>query len=135
MALPIGTTAPDFSLPSTSGEIFTLSVHLKNKSGILYFYPKYFNPDCTKEACAFQDNFHVFDDRDILVFGISRDSIQLLSDVDGRVAKLYRANIPLTNLTARITYRIDPNQKIVGVYTNMLNAKAHITHMIHQLSL
>ena len=49
-----GEPAPDFTLPSDSGETVTLS-SLRGKTVILYFYPKDDTPGCTKQACGIRD--------------------------------------------------------------------------------
>lgn len=147
MPLPKNSQAPDFSLPSTTGKIFTLSKDLQGKVGVIYFYPKDFTPGCTKEACEFRDSFEFFRDLDTTIIGISRDTIEthlqfketfrlpfeLLSDVEGKVANLYKASVPLIKFTRRITYLLDKNQSIVAAYENMFDARKHIQKMIGEL--
>ena len=147
MALKENTQAPDFSLESTNGKIFTLSQHAAGKPLILYFYPRDFTPACTKEACEFRDTFNFFQDAQIDVYGISRDSLEthykfqeahrlpfdLLADEDGRVAELYKASVPLIKFTKRITYLLDKNHRIVGVYQNLFGARKHIHEMIEKV--
>ncbi len=144
MPLKINQPAPDFSLPSTNGGIFRLSKIQENKPCILYFYPKDFTPGCTKEACQFRDNIEYFKDLDIEVYGISKDSIDshikfkekhqlpfdLLADTDGKVSKLYRATIPLLNISNRITYLLDREHKISAVYKNLFGAGNHLERMV-----
>ena len=48
----LGAKAPDFTLPSQSGEMVSLSDYLGRKPVVLFFYPKDDTPGCTKEACA-----------------------------------------------------------------------------------
>jgi peroxiredoxin Q/BCP len=74
MGLSIGDKAPDFTLPTDQdNQVITLS-QLKGKKVVLYFYPKDNTPGCTKEACDFRDHFPTFSKKDVLVFGISKDS-------------------------------------------------------------
>lgn len=75
MTINVGDTAPDFSLLSDSGETITLST-LRGKPVLLYFYPKDNTPGCTKQACDFRDQFDVFKQKDIYVFGISKDNVK-----------------------------------------------------------
>ena len=56
----VGSKAPDFTLPSQSGEMVSLKEFLGEKVVILYFYPKDDTPGCTKEACAFRDEHEEF---------------------------------------------------------------------------
>lgn len=144
MALNVGTKAPDFTLPSTSGEDFTLSKNLKNKACIIYFYPKDFTPGCNMEACGFRDNFEEFEGLDIDIVGISKDSIEthqrfinyyklpfeLLSDQSGEVLKKYEALIPFIGMPKRITYLLDTDHNIITSYENLFGAKKHIQEML-----
>src|SRR6185503_12800425 len=57
----IGKPAPDFTLPSTSGENVSLKQFKGKKTVILYFYPKDETPGCTKEACDFRDHTAEFE--------------------------------------------------------------------------
>jgi len=66
---------PDFTLPATSGEEFTLS-SLLGKSLVIYFYPKDNTPGCTTESQQFRDLYEEFQKANCEVVGISRDSIK-----------------------------------------------------------
>ena len=72
--LPVGTPAPDFTLPDKNGNPVTLS-DLKGRRVVLYFYPKDNTPGCTRQACAFAANLDEFERRGITVIGISKDSV------------------------------------------------------------
>lgn len=149
MAIKIGSQAPDFSLLSTSGKTFTLSVDKKDKPLILYFYPKDFTGVCTAEACEFRDMFSFFKEIDIDVIGVSKDSVdthlkfkevnrlpfELLADVDGNVAKAYDALMPIIKLTKRITYLLNSQHKILGMYENTFGATKHISEMIKKIKI
>lgn len=144
MALALKSIAPDFTLPSTSGEPFTLSKDMAGKSCVIYFYPKDFTPGCTKEACSFRDSHHVLSNLDIPVFGISKDSIathqkfkkehqlpfELLSDTTGKVCKAYNALIPVIKVPKRITYLLNKEHKIEAVFDSMFDAAGHIRVML-----
>ncbi|MCU0443916.1 MAG: peroxiredoxin [Microscillaceae bacterium] len=144
MALKINSTAPDFTLPSTTGKDFKLSEDFKDTPCIIYFYPKDFTPGCTAEACDFRDNIAYFKDLGIDVVGISRDTIEthlkfqkahelpfaLLADIDGKVCKAYEAMIPLIGVPKRITYLLDKNHTIVEVFEQLFGSRAHIKAMI-----
>lgn len=145
MSLKKGSLAPDFVLPSSSGNKFQLK---DNLPCIIYFYAKDFTPGCTEEACSFRDGFEELKGLDINVFGISRDGIEshqkfiqkhklsfeLLSDRSGEVCKQYKALVPLIGVPKRITYLIDQEQKIVAVYADMFNANQHLKYMIEELN-
>ncbi len=147
MALAVDQIAPDFTLPSTSGEKFRLRQAWAGQPGILYFYPKNFTRQCTKEACGFRDEFSFFRDLNITVVGISQDTLEshnkfkktyqlpfeLLADEAGKVSKLYGARVPLVGMTKRITYLLDEEHRVVAVYENMLGGEKHIKEMIEAL--
>ena len=69
-----GIKAPDFTLPDKEGNMISLSDFLGKKI-VLYFYPKDNTPGCTKQACAFAANFEKFKEFDVVVIGISKDSV------------------------------------------------------------
>lgn len=99
-----GDRAPGFELPSDTGETYSLD-DLGGRRVVLYFYPKDDTSGCTKEACGFRDALPSFDDRDVVVLGVSPDGLDshgkfrekydlnfpLLADEDGRVARAYGA--------------------------------------------
>ncbi|BBU55803.1 MULTISPECIES: peroxiredoxin [Mameliella] len=66
-------TAPDFTLPSTSGEV-SLSA-LKGAPVVLFFYPRDDTSGCTKENEAFTALLPEFEKLGVKVFGVSKDSI------------------------------------------------------------
>jgi len=99
----IGRPAPDFSLPSTTGENVSLKQFKGKKTVVLYFYPKDETPGCTREACDFRDHTAELEAAKVVVLGVSTDSLEshqhfkekqklpfpLLSDEDAAVSKLY----------------------------------------------
>jgi peroxiredoxin Q/BCP len=99
----IGKPAPDFSLPSTSGEPVSLRQFKGKKTVVLYFYPKDETPGCTREACDLRDRTAEFDRHNAVILGVSTDSLEshqqfaakhklpfpLLSDEDAAVSKRY----------------------------------------------
>lgn len=72
--LVTGIKAPEFSLPDQNGEIRKLS-DFKGKKVILYFYPKDNTPGCTKQACGFGELYPQFEEKGVVVIGISKDSV------------------------------------------------------------
>ena len=138
--------APDFELQSTSGNIFKLSEQA-GEPLILFFYPKNFTKVCTAEVCEFRDAFSEFKNLKVKVVGISQDTInshqkfkeenklpfELLSDPKGKVAKLFKAVIPVIGMNRRITYLLDKELKIKAVYENMFTAEQHVKQMIAKM--
>ena len=98
----VGTVAPDFTLPSTSGERVTLS-QLRGKPVLIAFFPLAFSPTCTAELCEMRDDWDAFLARGLVVLPISVDStyslkeykqkyvmkVDLLSDFKREVTNLY----------------------------------------------
>ena len=72
--LEIGTKAPIFTLPDQNGNSVSLSDFI-GKKVILYFYPKDNTPGCSRQACAFAAAYEGFKAKDIVVIGISKDSV------------------------------------------------------------
>ena len=66
--------APDFCLLDKDGNTVRLS-DFQGKKVILYFYPRDNTPGCTRQACAFAASYEQFKTRDIVVIGISKDSV------------------------------------------------------------
>jgi len=75
MELKEGVKAPNFRLLDQDNKEQQLSDYL-GKVIVLYFYPKDDTPGCTKEACSFRDSFHTFLQNDIIVLGVSPDSVK-----------------------------------------------------------
>lgn len=71
----VGDTAPDFALSDSSSNIVRLS-DFRGRKVVLYFYPKDNTPGCTRQACAFADNYTEYKKRNIAVIGISKDSVE-----------------------------------------------------------
>ena len=71
--LEIGMKAPDFTLSDKDGNQVSLSDFLGQKV-VLYFYPRDNTPGCTRQACAFAQNYDGFKERGVEVIGISKDS-------------------------------------------------------------
>ena len=72
--LEVGMKAPDFHLLDKDGNPVRLS-DFAGKKVILYFYPKDNTPGCTRQACAFGASYEQFKTQDIVVIGISKDSV------------------------------------------------------------
>jgi len=69
-----GVKAPDFTLPDKDGNEVSLSSFL-GKKVVLYFYPKDNTPGCTRQACAFAAAYEGFKEKNIVIIGVSRDSV------------------------------------------------------------
>ena len=142
-----GDPAPDFSLPSDTGETVTLA-DLRGSSVIVYFYPAAMTPGCTKQACDFSDSIDRLKAEGYEVVGISPDSpaklakfrendgltITLLSDPEKEVLtawgafgekKLYGK---VVNGVIRSTFVVDPEGKISHAAYNV-KATGHVAKL------
>ena len=72
--LEVGTKAPDFTLKNQEGQEVSLS-QFAGKRVVLYFYPRDNTPGCTRQACGFAQNYEGFTQRDVVVIGVSKDSV------------------------------------------------------------
>ena len=72
--LEIGMNAPQFTLKDKEGNPVSLS-DFAGRKVVLYFYPKDNTPGCTRQACAFAAAYEGFKSNDIVVIGISKDSV------------------------------------------------------------
>ncbi len=147
MSLKVGEKAPDFCLESTGGKRVSLA-DFQGRKLVLYFYPKDFTSVCTAQACSFRDQFAHLRDLGVPVLGISRDSLDthrrfkeeyelpfdLLADVDGAIAKAYKARIPILGVNKRITYLIDAEQNIAAVHEELLGDASHVKAILNVLN-
>lgn len=97
-----GQPAPDFTLPSDSGEDVSLA-SLRGRPVVLYFYPRDDTPGCTAQACGLRDVWSELQGRGAVVLGVSPDKpakhvrfkekhglpFTLLSDEAHEVAEAY----------------------------------------------
>lgn len=72
--LEVGTKAPNFQLLDKDGQSVRLSDFLGKKI-VLYFYPRDNTPGCTRQACAFAKSYPQFQNQDVVIIGISKDSV------------------------------------------------------------
>ena len=72
--ITVGQKAPDFTLNDKDGNQVSLSDFL-GKKVVVYFYPKDNTPGCTRQACAFAGAYEAFKQKDVVVIGISKDSV------------------------------------------------------------
>lgn len=68
-----GTKAPEIVLNDKDGNKVKLS-DFKGQRVVVYFYPRDNTPGCTRQACAFRDEFEEYKALGIPVIGISKDS-------------------------------------------------------------
>ena len=143
----VGDLAPDFELPSQTGERVRLSALLRERAVVLYFYPKDESPGCAREACAFRDSYEVFKEAGAEVVGVSSDSVGshggfaahhrlpfiLLSDEDSSVRRQYGVRSTLGLIPGRVTYVIDRRGIVRQVFSSQLDAERHVREALATL--
>lgn len=82
----VGSVAPDFTLPSTSGSDVTLSSFRGVQPVLLAFFPLAFTSTCTTELCAFSDDYDAFEHQGVAVLPISVDSVPTLKEFKAKHA-------------------------------------------------
>ncbi len=146
-AVGVGDLAPDFTLPSSTGEMVSLSDFREKSEVVLFFYPKDNTPGCTAEACAFRDSHEVFKETGAEVIGISSDSegshrrfaklwglpFLLLSDSKGEVRARYGVSRTLGLFPGRVTYLIDRAGVVRHVFSSQLQTNRHVQEMLAKL--
>lgn len=146
-----GDIAPDFTLLDSDGNTVSLSDFKGNKV-IIYFYPKDDTSGCTKEACNFRDNYSQLKEKNVVVIGISKDSVSshvkfknkydlpfiLLSDPNHQVIETYGAYgekkmYGRTYMgTIRMTYLVSEEGLILKIYDKVKPDK-HVEEILKDL--
>jgi thioredoxin-dependent peroxiredoxin len=137
-ALTVGDSVPLFSLQDQDGNTFSVSAEIGKKILVIYFYPKDESPVCTKEACAFRDNYTRFTDAGARVIAINSGSVEshksfqlhehlpflLLSDPKNVVLKRFGVKRQFL-FTGRKTFVIDLQGKVAFVFDSFSQGEAH----------
>lgn len=110
--LEVGMKAPQFMLPDKNGNMVSLSDFL-GKKVVLYFYPKDNTPGCTRQACAFALKNKEIENKNAVVIGISKDSMNL------HLKFATKYNLPFvllsdTELSAIQAYGVWQEKKLYG---------------------
>lgn len=126
----VGSPAPDFTLPSTSGSDVTLSA-LRGKNVLLAFFPLAFTKVCTQEMCSLSEDYGRFRDANTVVLPISVDSVptlrefkakeritvDLLSDFKREVSRRYGTLLEDKFFSNRAYVLIDPQGLVRWAYS------------------
>ncbi|MFQ5633793.1 MAG: peroxiredoxin [Gammaproteobacteria bacterium] len=129
-----GDPVPGFKLRDQKGAWHALEQY-SGRWIVLYFYPKDDTPGCTKEACAFRDDFFAFEDLGAVILGVSLDDVAsheafaekyhlpfpLLSDSDGQTATDYGVlkTVGKFRFAQRQSFIIDPEGKVARHYATV----------------
>jgi peroxiredoxin Q/BCP len=127
MALTAGTVAPAFTVKDDAGNTVSLT-DFQGKTVVLYFYPKDDTPGCTREAQGFRDQHDTYQDKNIVVLGVSTDDevshkafkdkyclpFTLLADTDKAITQAY--DVDGGSYAKRVTYIINGEGVIDHVF-------------------
>ena len=141
---PLNQPAPDFTLPTNTGEGNISLSDYRGKWVVLYFYPKDFTPGCTLEARRFQQDLPKYMAKNTQVLGVSADDVDshaefcdseglkfpLLADTTGDVSKAYGSWMGYVSL--RHTYLIDPQGILKEIYLGV-NPAIHSAEVLARL--
>jgi len=138
LKLKVGDPAPKFTAATSGGGRISLSDY-QGHNVILYFYPKDDTPGCTKEACAFRDEFAGFKQKGAIVLGISTDPVKahdkfvekfklpftLVADADKKIVEAYGVWGEKSFMgrkymgTNRVTFLIGPDGNIRKIWSTV----------------
>jgi thioredoxin-dependent peroxiredoxin len=138
--LQVNDMAPPFQGTDQGGREIALEELVKQGPVVLYFYPKDFTRVCTQQACMFRDAYAELKDQAAEIVGVSVDGddthhafaqkhdigFPLLSDKKRRISKDYGVQRLFGLFTKRVTFVIDGEQRIRGVFHHEMSAKAHM---------
>jgi alkyl hydroperoxide reductase subunit AhpC len=138
MAVRLGDEAPDFTAPTTQGEV-NFHDWLGDGWGILFSHPKDFTPVCTTELGYVAKLKPEWEKRNVKVIGLSVDSIDdhakweadieetqgqavnfpMIGDPERKVADLYDMIHPNASdtVTVRTVFIIGPDKKVKAMIT------------------
>lgn len=127
--LVLGQQAPLFVLKTQNGQEINLADFKGKKNVLLVFYPGDNTPGCVRQLCALRDDYHQFQNKDTVIFGVNHAAAQshqkfidqhqfpfdLLIDVDKKVSLAYGAIKLFFNKTIinRSVILIDKEGKII----------------------
>lgn len=118
---PLNQAAPEFNLPTNTGDGTVSLSDYRGQWVVLYFYPQDFTSGCTLEARRFQQDLPKYIAHNTQILGVSADDVDshaefcdseglkfpLLADTDGEVSQAYGSWLRFISL--RHTYLIDPD--------------------------
>jgi peroxiredoxin Q/BCP len=141
---PLNQPAPEFTLPTNTGDGTIALNDYRGQWVVVYFYPKDFTSGCTLEARRFQEDLPKYISRNTQILGISADSVKshaefcdseglkfpLLADSDGTVSKAYGSWLAIIAL--RHSYIIDPEGVLRSAFTGV-NPAVHSAEVLAKL--
>jgi peroxiredoxin Q/BCP len=148
LTLRTGDLAPPFTAATQTGETVALD-QFRGRNVVLYFYPRDDTPGCTKEACAFRDEWTALQQTGAVVLGVSADPVKshakfaakfnlpfpLLADVEKQIVAAYgvwgekvfmgRKHLGIH----RVTFLIGPDGRIRRIW-NLVKPETHAAEVL-----
>lgn len=136
--------APEFTLPTNTGDGKVALSDFRGKWVVLYFYPQDFTAGCTLEARRFQQDLPKYLAKNTKIVGVSADSVDshaefcdsenlrfpLLTDTTGEVSKAYGSW--LGQVSKRNSFLIDPDGILRETFVKV-NPAIHSTEVLTRL--
>ena len=149
LKVKVGDLAPDFTLPSVSGEKITLSQYRGKKHVVISFVPAAWTPVCSDQWPGYNIVKQMFDENDAILLGITVDNIPtlyawtkqmgqlwfpVLSDFwpHGAVAEKYGLLRP-SGVTERALIFIDKNGRIRDIQVSDINIRPDLEQCANTL--
>lgn len=140
----IDRSAPEFTLPTNTGDGEISLSDYRGQWVVAYFYPKDFTSGCTLEARRFQQDLPKYQRKNTQILGISVDDVDshaefcdseglkfpLLADTTGAVSKAYGSWLGYMSL--RHTYIVDPDGILRAIFTGV-NPSVHSQDVLARL--
>jgi len=156
MSILVGRKAPDFTASAVlgNGEItsqFHLSEVIKNKYGLIFFYPLDFTFVCPSELIALDNRIDEFNQRNTTVIGVSIDSqfthaawrktsvadggigqvrYPLVADVNHHICQAYGVEHPTAHVALRGAFLIDKQGNVRAQLVNDLPLGRNIDELL-----
>ena len=141
--IQVGDRAPEFTASTQDGRTIRLADYREKQAVVLFFYPKDNTAICTREACSFRDaREEIVGLYGAEVVGVSRDTpdsharfiakhrlpFPLVSDPDGSITKAFDAQMlgGIIPVSRRVTYVVDGEGVVRGVFTHTFAAEQHV---------
>jgi peroxiredoxin Q/BCP len=141
--LAVGQHAPPFSAPTTQGNTLS-SDELRGRIAVVYFFRKAFTRNCTVETKGFRDNHDELRALGAEVVGVSSDAFPrqcafaeahgvtfpMIADPDRAIARAYDVLFTFLPLAHRVTYVIDRDGRIAGVFHHEFQVNKHLDEVL-----
>ena len=141
--LKAGIPAPLFNATSATGQPVALE-SLRGRIVVLYFFRKAFTRNCTVETKGFRDNYDDLRSLGAEVIGVSLDDaptqcsfaeslgvkFPMIADRGRELAHAYEVFFSFLPLVHRVTYVIDRDGVIAGVFNHELQVVKHLDQVM-----